>query len=438
MPLLLRVVFFTLLSSPSIAAETSSSTSDGHAGTVVRVLFGFVVVLLSAKLGGELAERLGQPEVLGELAAGMVLGNLALAGIPWFEALKNNEVLAIIAEIGVVLLLFQVGLESHMNQLLAVGASAVVVANVGVVVPMILGYGVSLFFLPQNDWYVHLFAGATLAATSVGITARVLRDLKKTETKEARIVLGAAVVDDVLGLVVLAAASGMVTSVSAGPTSLDWRSVGLIVLKAAAFLAGAVILGRLVHVNALKIARYFRVEGVTLALAICFCFALAGLAGRMGLAPIVGAFAAGLVLEDDDYEIFHQRGVKPIEELIHPIATVFVPLFFVMMGLKVDFRVFASWQVLELAAAISVAAVVGKQVCALGVVDKGVDRLTVGIGMIPRGEVGLIFVGMGASLVVGGRPVFDSQMVSAMVVMVMLTTVMTPPLLKWAFARKRV
>jgi Kef-type K+ transport system membrane component KefB len=293
-------------------------------------------------------------------------------------------------------------------------------------------------FLPAEPWYVHLFAGATLAATSVGITARVLQDLRKTETKEARIVLGAAVVDDVLGLIVLAVVSGMVTSVAqGGAAALNWAPVALIVLKAAAFLAGAIVVGRLVHVNALRIAKYFRVEGVTLALAVCFCFSLAALAGRVGLAPIVGAFAAGLVLEDDDYEIFHKRGVKPIEELIRPITTVFVPIFFVMMGLKVDLRVFASLEVLGLAGAITVAAVIGKQACALGVLDKGVDRLVVGLGMIPRGEVGLIFTGMGASLMVADRPVFNSNLVSAMVVMVMLTTVMTPPLLKWAFTRRR-
>jgi Kef-type K+ transport system membrane component KefB len=403
----------------------------------MTVLFGFIVMLLSAKLGGELVERLGQPAVLGELAAGMVLGNLVLAGVPWFEVLKSNETLALLAEMGVILLLFQVGLESHMAELLAVGVSAMLVANVGVILPMVLGYGVSLLFLPQEAWYVHLFAGATLTATSVGITARVLRDLKKTETKEARIILGAAVVDDVLGLIVLAVVAGMVQTVSTGGgTELNWGPAGMIVLKAAAFLAGAVIVGRLVHINALKIARYFRVEGITLALAICFCFTLAGLAGLVGLAPIVGAFAAGLVLEDEDYEVFHKRGIKPIGELIQPIATVLVPIFFVMMGLKVDLRAFGSWEVLGLAASITAAAVLGKQICALGVVDKGVDRTAVGLGMIPRGEVGLIFVGIGASLMVAGKPVFGSQLVSAMVVMVMLTTVMTPPLLKWAFTRK--
>ena len=157
----------------------------------------------------------------------------------------------------------------------------------------------------------------------------------------------------------------------------------------------------------------------------------------MGLAPIVGAFAAGLVLEDDDYAIFHQRGVKPIDELIRPIATILVPIFFVMMGMKVDLQAFGSTKVLGLAAAMTVAAVAGKQVCALGVLDKGVDRLVVGFGMIPRGEVGLIFIAMGATLMVHGRPLFNANMVSAMVVMVMLTTVMTPPLLKWAFTRRR-
>jgi Kef-type K+ transport system membrane component KefB len=416
------------------AAETAPA--GGHVSPTAPVLFAFIAVLLLAKLGGEASERLGQPAVLGELAAGIVIGNLALAGLPWFGALRQNASLELFAEMGVILLLFQVGLESHMAELLAVGASAMVVANIGVILPMILGYLVSWLFLPGEQWYVHLFAGATLAATSVGITARVLQDLRKTETKEARIVLGAAVVDDVLGLIVLAVVSGMVASAAGGMSvGLEIGPLAVIVGKAAAFLVGAVVLGRLIHVNALRAAKYFRVEGITLVLAISFCFGMAALAGWIGLAPIVGAFAAGLVLEDDDYEVFHQRGVKPIEELVRPIAGILVPVFFVMMGMKVDLRAFASAEVLGMAAAITVAAVVGKQICALGVLDKGVDRLTVGIGMIPRGEVGLIFTGMGASLMVAGRPVFNASIVSAMVVMVMLTTVMTPPLLKWAFTR---
>jgi Kef-type K+ transport system membrane component KefB len=393
---------------------------------IVEVLAGAAVVLLAAKVGGELAERLQQPAVLGELAMGILLGNL-----PWGELLRHSQGLELLAEIGVVLLLFEVGLDSHLDQLLAVGWSATLVATVGVMAPMALGYGVSAWFLPAAPWYAHLFAGATLTATSVGITARVLKDLGRMEWRESRIILGAAVVDDVMGLVILAVVSGVVGSMGqGGGATLDWGAIAWIVAKSAGFLAGAILVGRHIHVNALKAARAFRVPGMTLVLAVCFCFALAALAGWMGLATIVGAFAAGLVLEDDDYAEFVKRGVEPIHDLVRPLTTVLVPIFFVMMGVKVDLGTFRSTEILGLAAAMTAAAVVGKQVCGLGVLDRGVSRLVVGIGMIPRGEVGLIFVGIGSQL-----GVFDNAMVSAMVVMVLLTTVMTPPLLKWSFDR---
>ena len=175
-------------------------------------LFTIVTVLLAAKIGGELFERWSQPAVLGELVSGILIGNLGLAGITALDGWKTNESLALVAEIGVILLLFEVGLESELGELLAVGKSAAAVAALGVIAPVVLGYSVSSWFLPGSQWYVHLFAGATLAATSVGITARVLRDLGKIDTGEARIILGAAVLDDVLGLVILAVVSGLVRS----------------------------------------------------------------------------------------------------------------------------------------------------------------------------------------------------------------------------------
>ncbi len=401
-----------------------------------KVLLGAAAMSLAAAAGGELFERRKQPAVLGELAAGIVLGNLALFGVSGLDWLKSNEGLHLLAEVGVILLLFEVGLESRIDQLLAVGWSAALVAHIGVLIPFGLGWAVSAAFLPSAAWYTHMFVGATLTATSVGITARVIKDLGRMEAPESRIILGAAVVDDVLGLIILAVAAGMTQSAAkGGGASMDWTLVGGIVAKAAAFLVGAIVLGRLIHVNALRLAESFHSRGVTLVLALSFCFALSALAGMMGLAPIVGAFAAGLVLEDDDYAVFERRGFAPVHDMVRPIAAVLVPLFFVMMGLRADLRSFASWNVIGLALAVTVAAVAGKQACALGVLDKGVSRLTVGIGMIPRGEVGLIFAGMGASLTVAGQPVFDGAVMSAMIVMVLLTTLVTPPLLLWAFRR---
>ncbi len=426
-----------LLLLPLVGAPAALGAVEGQPSISV-VLLQFILLLAAAKIAGEGMERLGQPAVLGELLAGVLIGNLHLVGIPFAESARHSRDLEIFAELGVILLLFEVGLESHLKELTEVGLSALIVATVGVVAPSALGYWVSAWFLPAEAWYVHLFVGTTLAATSVGITARVLKDLGRTEAKESRIILGAAVVDDVLGLVVLAVVSGLVTSIGAtGRAQVAAGPVVWIIAKSVLFLAAAIVLSRLIQVNLARWGSRFRVPGVGLIIAITHCFSLAALAGWVGLAPIVGAFAAGLVLEESDYELYRQRGELPIATLVKPISTLFVPVFFVMMGFKVDLAVFGVGGTLGLAFLLTVAAVAGKQVCALGVVERGLDRLTVGLGMIPRGEVGLIFVGLGGSLLVSGKPVLPAAAVSALIVMVMATTLMTPPLLKWAFSRKR-
>ena len=432
-----RIALLAFFLFSCVCANWAAGGEQGHGQVLNDFLIGLVVVILAAKAGGEVFERIGQPAVLGELVVGILLGNLVLLGIPWVEPLKTSEALAVAAEVGVIILLFEVGLESHLRDLMAVGLSAMLVAILGVIGPVVLGYGVSSFLDPSHSWYVHLFVGATLAATSVGITARVLKDLRKMDAKESRIILGAAVVDDVLGLIILAVVSGVIASVAAtGSAAVNYAEVGVIIGKAVVFLAAAVVAGRFIHIRLLAFGKRFKVSGIPLALAISHCFFWAGLAGLIGLAPIVGAFAAGLVLEESDYREYIPRGGDTIERLIHPISSVIVPIFFVMMGLKVDLSVFADPVVLLEAAAITVVAIIGKQICSLGVLEKGLNRLVIGIGMIPRGEVGLIFTGIGATLVVNGEPVLSAQLVSALVVMVMVTTVVTPPLLKAFFTTK--
>lgn len=419
----------------SFAAEPAS---EAHGGAFLYGLLQLAAVMVLAKVGAEVLERIRQPGVLGELIVGMGLSALALAGVAGIEGWKHSDVLHIAAEIGVILLLFEVGLESHLEELLEVGWSALVVATLGVITPMALGYGVAAWFFPDQPWYMFLFAGGTLTATSVGITARVLRDLNKLDTKEARIVLGAAVVDDVLGLIVLAVISGLVASVARGSTAtLSPGLVALIIGKAVAFLAGAIFIGRFLHVNAVRLGARFRVSGIPLVIAVSFCFTLSAIAGLMGLAPIVGAFAAGLVLEPSDYEVYRRKGEQSIENLIRPLTTFLTPVFFVMMGLRTDLAAFLSTNVLAFAAVVTLAALAGKQACALGVLEKGVRRVVVGVGMIPRGEVGLIFTSIGAGLAVAGRPVFSAEIVSAMIVMVITTTLVTPPLLKWLLESPR-
>ena len=407
--------------------------------TLVRdAMLALTLILVAAKLGGELLSRMGQPPVLGELVFGVLLGNLNLLGFHGLDGLKDSAAIAAVAEIGVILLLFEVGLESDLHELLAVGWSSLLVATLGVIAPMILGYFVSAAMLPAAGWMTHLFVGATLTATSVGITARVLKDLEASDTKEAKIVLGAAVADDVMGLVVLAVVSGLVLSAAAGSGGgVSWTNVLWIIAKATLFLGGAILLGRFVAQRMFHYAARLRVPGVLLAVCIGFCFVVATLAGVSGLAPIVGAFAAGVVLDPVHYRPFTERGERRVDELLFPINTLIVPVFFVLMGLRVDLKSFASPAVLGFAGLITAAAIISKQVCGLGVLEKGVDRIAVGVGMIPRGEVGLIFAGMGATLLLDGKPLFSPTTFSALVFMVMLTTFLTPPLLKVVLARQR-
>ena len=296
--------------------------------------------------------RLGQPPVLGELLMGVLLGNLSLFGITALEPLRDSSMLRVVAEIGAILLLFEVGVESDLFQLLAVGWSSLVVATLGVIAPMILGYIVSSYLLPDASWLTHLFVGGTLTATSVGITARVLKDLGKANTKEARIILGAAVADDVIGLVVLAVVSGLVTAATASSGANGGVSLGAvlwIVLKASVFLILAVIVGRFWSQRIFVHAAKLQVPGVLLGLCLCFCFIVSAISGFVGLAPIVGAFAAGIVLEEVHYHPFRERGERKVEELLFPITTLIVPVFFVMMGFRVDLKSFASLPVLGFA-----------------------------------------------------------------------------------------
>ncbi len=396
------------------------------------VLVALVALLAAAKLGGALAERLGQPAVLGELLAGVLLGALPLAGVHGLAWVARDHVVEGLAELGVILLLFEVGLSTRLAELMKVGLSAFLVALIGVIVPMILGYGVGLWLLPGRHHYVPLFLGATLCATSVGITARVLKDMGKVKTPEGQIILGAAVIDDVMGLVVLAVMVGLVGS-SAGSTGGAGQSslVTLAVVsgKAIGFLAGALVLGRALAPRLFRLGARLKVHGAVFTLALIVCFGLSYLAHVVGLAPIVGAFAAGLVLEGVPFDKLLPAGDR-LENLLLPLSTVLVPIFFVRMGLQVDLSGLAGGSLL-LALALTAVAIVGKQACALAVVTRGADRLTVGLGMIPRGEVGLIFAGMGLNLVVNGAPVLGSSEFAAVVAMVMLTTVLTPPLLRW-------
>ncbi|HLA76937.1 MAG TPA: cation:proton antiporter [Vicinamibacteria bacterium] len=411
----------------------TAGSSHGPSG-VPQVLLLLAFILASAKLAGELAQRFGQPAVLGELMVGIVLGNVPLLGGPDVSHLAQNETFAILAELGAILLLFHVGLESTPREMMAVGGRAAAVASVGVVTPMLLGFGVGELLRPHDSWMLHAFLGAMLAATSVGITARVLKDAGAVKTPFARIILGAAVIDDVLGLLVLAVISGIITAAGTGQ-ALGWAAVASIVLKAFVFLVGALVVGSLLSPRLFRAALALQSSGVVLALSLSLCFAFSYLALVAGLAPIVGAFAAGLVLEEVHFEGHVGRGEQPLHLSLEPLIALFVPVFFVRMGMLVDVRSFVSPAVLGFATLLTVAAILGKLACGLAV-PKGLSRLTVGLGMMPRGEVGLIFAGIGAQLMLGGRPVIDGGTYAAAVFMVVATTMATPPLLLWSMRRR--
>lgn len=416
---------------PLLAAAAAGEPGAG----VAHVVLALAVILVGAKLGGDLAERAGQPAVLGELVVGVLLGNLDLAGVSWFRTLTSDASIDVLAQIGVLILLFEVGLESTVRDMMKVGAVAFVVAVLGVVTPFALGWGVGALVLPGHSPYAHAFLGATLTATSVGITARVLKDLKKAHLREARIILGAAVIDDVLGLVILAVVAGVIEAASRG-AGLSIAATGLVVLKAALFLVGALGLGVALSPRLFTFALRLRGRGVLLATALALCFVLAYLASAIGLAPIVGAYAAGLILEEVHWREFERRGEQKLGDLIQPIAAFLVPVFFVLMGMRVELRAFAQPGVLLLALLLTVAAIVGKQACALGVWGRGTDRLSVGLGMIPRGEVGLIFASIGLGLTLHGERIVDQAVYSAVVIMVIVTTLVTPPALQWSLGRR--
>lgn len=416
---------------PSVALGSDAA----HADPVAAVVLYLAVILMAAKIGGDLAVRLGQPAVLGELFAGIVLGNVGALGFGALDPIKTDPSIDMLSRLGLLLLLFEVGLESTVGQMLKVGGKSFVVATLGVIAPFVLGWLVGMWLLPNASTYVHVFLGATLTATSVGLTARVLQDLDASQSAEARIILGAAVIDDVLGLVILAVVTGVIAAADKGG-SMNYAEIGLIFGKAAAFLVGSLVIGVKLSPRLFNIASRLQGRGVLLAGGLTVCFVFSWLASLIGLAPIVGAFAAGLVLEDLHFRDFTTRGEHTLEHLIHPISAFLVPVFFVLMGMRTDVRAFTQPGVPLLALALLIAAIVGKQLCSLGA-GNGVDRLTVGIGMVPRCEVGLIFANIGQSLTLGGRPIIDGATFSAVVAMVIVTTMITPPALEWSLGRQR-
>jgi Kef-type K+ transport system membrane component KefB len=421
-----RLVVLLLLGTPACVFA-----AQGHDDPLPKVALGIAIVLVAAKLGGDGAVRTGQPAVLGELLAGVALGNLPSG---YLAGLAGDPYLDLLAGLGALVLLFEVGLEATVSEMLGTGRTAVAVAVLGVIAPFVLGWIVGAALLPGESGYVHAFLGATLCATSVGITARVLRDLGRSQTREAHVILGAAVIDDVLGLVVLAVVTGIIAAADRGAPA-SYADAAVVLVKAAAFLGVALALGVWFSRRLFTVASRIQAHGALLAAGLALCFATSWLASALGLAPIVGAFAAGLVLEEVHFRDFVARGERSLDDLVRPIGELLVPIFFVTMGMRMDLAAFAQPGVLGLTAALTVAAIVGKQACGLGA-GAGVDRVAVGLGMVPRGEVGLIFASIGLGLTLAGEPVIDPAVYAAVVAMVVVTTVVTPPALAWRLGRR--
>jgi Kef-type K+ transport system membrane component KefB len=417
-----------------LAAQIANAAGSEAGSEFGPVLFGLAVLVIGAKLGGLVAERWGQPSVLGELLCGIALANLSplVGGGAGIEFVRSNTTLRFLAEVGVLILLFDVGLESDLRAFARVGVSAIFVAIIGVVVPLLLGWGAALWLLPESPMLVHIFLGATLTATSVGITVRVLKDLGVTGRPEAQTIVGAAILDDVLGLIVLAVVVG---SISGGTVS--GLSIAGIVLKAVLFLGITVVLGHFFSARIVRFAERTGEHSMLLIIGIALCFTLAFASEAIGLAGIIGAFAAGVFLDPYGVGIRSNTAEVTLRELISPLSQVFVPLFFVLMGLQVDLASLGEPSALTLGVVLIVCAILGKLACGLGVIGRGINRLAVGIGMVPRGEVGLIFAGIGASARLDGQAILSQNVYSAVVLMVVITTVITPVGLRWTFGARQ-
>lgn len=418
--------------------EGQGPAAAEHEGVRVSHFFLILIsILLVGKMGGELAERVGQPAVLGELVGGVILGASVLGIVPTATGEPMAELVHLLAEIGVVILLFEVGLETDLDEMFRVGGAAGVVAFVGVAMPFLLGAGYWLFFDPVGDGTlgvypegvslgkVAVFVGATLTATSVGITARVLSDLDRMRTPEARTIIGAAVIDDVLGLVMLALVVGLAAGATVTAGGVAWT-----LAKAVGFLVVAVIIGKIVGPHLFDFVDRLRVRGILLVSAFSFALLLAALADISDSAMIIGSFAAGIILSStNQFDLVVER--------IEPVADVFTPIFFVSVGAAVNVRLVLPWtddfqtSVLLVGGILTFIAVIGKVVAGFAVPWTKMSAIAIGIGMIPRGEVGLIFADIGRR---GG--LLSDEVFSAILIMVMASTFITPPLLKWIFHRQ--
>lgn len=385
-----------------------------------------LAILISARVLGELAARLGAPPVIGELFAGVLLGPSLLG---WVEP---TSVIKLLAEIGIILLLFEVGLETDVMRLVKTGSKSLAVALAGVVFPFILGFGASRWLFDQ-ELLVSLFIGGTLTATSIGITVRVLTDLRRHQSPEANIVLGAAVMDDVVGVILLA----LLYEFSVGG-GVSLANTGKVALFIGIFMVLAPLGARLVANLIKHFEQASQLPGLIPTTVVSLVLFFAWLAYAVGAPELLGGFAAGLALSR---RFFFPMGMAMrtdpdfahrMEEKMKPIIHLFTPIFFVTVGLSLNFRAidWGSPFIWQFSAVLFVLAFLGKLFAGFVIRGSFPTRFAIGLAMVPRGEVGLIFAELGRA-----SGIFNTEVYAAMVIVIALTTLLPPFLMKAFYAR---
>lgn len=444
--------------------------SEGSHDPAAVVLFWVSLIFLLAMIGRFLARLFNQPGLLGELMMGVLFGNLcywfhvdlinllregsavfsivrellqgstlidavnlnvpnehdamgilrALESAHGTDYIKVGYALDLFSRFGLIFLLFMVGLESPLSQLRHTGKESLRVAVLGILAPVLLGFIVAFFLIKDTSWSAALFVAATLSATSIGVTARVLLDLKKLQTREARTILGAAVFDDILGLMILAVVSSIVIN-----GTFEWLLLIKVFLATILFFAGALFFGPMFLQYMVRYVSFLEDWQNKLFISFIFVMLLSWLATLVGLASMIGAFVAGMIIND---EYFKKQGKgASIRNLIAPLEFLMAPLFFMLIGIQVKLESFLNLNVLLMSLGILIAAILGKLISGLGA-GKGADKTLIGIGMLPRGEVGLIFASVGRTL-----GVIPDALFSAITLMVIVTTIIVPPLLSWRY-----
>jgi len=386
------------------------------------------IALLISKLLGGLFESRRIPSVLAELLVGIIIGNIGIIS-DRLNAPEVSQTLQAFSELGVLLLLFVVGLETNIKDMQKVGFEAGLAAVYGVVIPFIMAFIIVPLLFVSN--FAHsLFMAAALTATSVGITARVLADANKTNSVSGRIILGAAVIDDILGIIVLAIVSALATT-----GTVSTSSVAILFGKIGIFAVIVAVARRLIPATLQKIQPYETSGSVTIFL-LSLCLLAAWLADKTGLAGIIGAFALGMALDDVHFKGYRATERINLGHLMKPITDFLSPIFFIVMGMGVKLDSFNDKSALFLMLVLVIIGIIGKLACGLAITKKskqaGADPLLVGFGMIPRGEVGLIFALMGKKL-----GVLNPSDFAAVVGMVAITTLVAPFLINWRTANSK-